>query len=66
MGEGPAHCGRCHPWAGETNTEIHRDRQTRGTNTLRKTPSSRKKHTLIDTHRDMQTERDTHTERHTH
>ena len=31
----------------ETHTEMHRDRQTRGTITLRKTPSSRKKHTLL-------------------
>jgi len=31
----------------ETHTETHRDRQTRGTHTLRETPSSRKRHTLL-------------------
>ena len=32
---------------GETHTEIHRDRQTRDTHTLRETPSSGKGHTLL-------------------
>jgi len=37
--------------------DTHRDRQTRGTHTLRETPSSRKRHTLL---------RARHTNTHTH
>ena len=54
---------------------IHRDRQTRGTHTLRETPSSRKRHTLLrarHTHTqrernlNQESETQTHTLRETH